>query len=122
MNKGKPPVEYNLRRAPNRRPKWDNALLGLIIGIIFPCIGLLLLYFLWSSSYWNFPQYLKQFVNLDSSRSMKAASKLISLSIILNLIPFYFFSGKKAMQTVKGIVIASALALLLVVLYLFVWQ
>lgn len=120
MSKEKTPLEYNINKG-QRRSKWDVALLGLILGIIFPCIGLLLLYWLqWQDL--SFSQYVGKFTNTGSSLGMKAASKLVSLAIIFNLIPFYFFLNKKAMQTVRGVVIASALALLLVVFYLFVWQ
>lgn len=120
MNKERTPLAHNLNK-DSKRSKWDIALLGLILGIVFPCIGLLVLYWLqWTDL--SFSQYVGKFTNTNSSLGMKAASKLISLSIIFNLIPFYFFLNKKAMQTVKGVVIASALALLLVVFYLFVWQ
>lgn len=121
MAKEQPPVEYNLKRKRSQRPKWNNALLGLVLGIVFPCIGLLLLYWVqWQDI--PFTSYVHKFTNTTSFMAMRSASKLISLAIILNLIPFYFFLNKKAMLTVKGIVIASALALVLVVLYLYVWQ
>lgn len=120
MAKEQLPTEYNLRRNP-KRPKYDNALLGLILGIIFPCIGIYLLYWaMWTDK--SFSSYLSMFTNTKSSFDMSEASKVISLAIITNLIPFYFFLNKKAMLTVKGIIIASALALLLVVLYKFIWN
>lgn len=120
MAKDQLPTEYNLRKK-TKGPKPDNALLGLILGIAFPCIGICLLYWaMWTDK--SFSSYLSMFTNIKSSFDMSEASKVISLAIITNLIPFYYFLNKKAMLTVKGIIIASALALLLVVLYKFVWN
>src|SRR5690606_625527 len=99
MGKGNAPIEYNLKKGGTRRPKWDNALLGLILGIAFPIIGLLVLYWTqWTGI--SIGQYFNKFTNVRSSYGMKTASKLVSLSIIFNLIPFYFFLHKKAMLTV----------------------
>lgn len=119
MMKNNPPT-YNFKKG-SKPPKYDIAALGLLLGIIFPILGILALYWLqWTDK--SFNAFLKMFVNLKNPFQMNQASKVISLAIIANLIPFYFFLNRKAYLAVKGVVIASALALVLVVLYRFVWQ
>lgn len=120
MTKENTPTEYNLRKDP-KKPKGDVAILGWVLGIIFPCLGIFVLYWLqWTDM--SLSQYLKMFTNVHNPYNMNQASKVISLAVIMNLIPFYFFLNRKAMQAVKGVVIASVLALLLVVFYKFIWQ
>lgn len=98
----------------------NNALIGFIAGIIFPLLGLLLLYFFWGNG--NFGGYFQQFTNWESPLSMEQSSKLISLSMIANLIPFYYFLNRRAYLTTRGIIIATMLFAVLIFLYKFVWQ
>jgi hypothetical protein len=58
----------------------------------------------------------------NTALRLSQASKVVSLSLIGQLIPFYFFLNKKAMHATKGIVMASMLWALLVIFYLFIWQ
>ena len=115
-------------RMPNYgRPKkgkkagTDVAALGLLIGIAFPVLGIIVLYFLWSTS-GTFGDYLHSFVSFNNAYEMNKASKVLSLSMIANLIPFYFFLNKKQYLAVRGILISMVLFFLLFVLYRFVWS
>lgn len=99
----------------------DSAAFGLVVGLIFPALGLILLYFIWSRDL-GFGKYLQMFTATNSPILMSTASKALSLSMIGNLIPFYFFLNRKQYLTVRGILISMVLIGLLVVLYKFVWQ
>lgn len=111
---------YNIK-ANRKKSGPDNAVLGLLIGLAFPVLGVLVLFFLWSTSN-SFVGYIHTFIEIDSPYKMNMASKVLSLAMIANLIPFYFFLNKKAYQTVRGILISMVLFILLIVLYRFVWS
>jgi|GEM_PF-389042 len=111
---------------PNPRPYRkkagpDNAAAGFLIGLLFPLLGVLLLYFFWTGQA-SFASYLKMFVAFDSPVLLSNASKVISLSMIANLLPFYFFLNRKQYLTVRGILMSMVLIGVLIVLYRFVWQ
>lgn len=99
----------------------DAAAFGLVVGLLFPALGLIVLYFVWSRDI-SFGKYLQMFTMLNSPIMMSTASKALSLSMIANLIPFYFFLNRKQYLTVRGILIAMVLIGLMVVLYKFIWQ
>ena len=123
MSTYKYPPEYQLKNS-NRRPrkpqKNDVALLGLIVGLAFPALAILLLYFFRSGAA-PFSAYMNMFIRFGEPRIMNEVSKLISLSMIANLIPFYYFLNRKAYLSTKGVIIATALLGVLMVLYKFVW-
>jgi len=98
----------------------DSALIGLIAGLVFPVLGIMLLFFFWGDG--NFGKYLGMFFDLKNYIKIDRASKVLSLSLIANLIPFYYFLNRKKYQTTKGIILATFLYCVLIVLYKFVWQ
>lgn len=110
------------KRTNPKRPKkpLDNTLIGLLAGLLFPILGIVVLFFFWGNGNWSY--YFKQFTEFGSPTSMEQSSKLISLSMIANLAPFYFFLNKKAYLSTRGIIIASFLFAILIFLYKFVWQ
>lgn len=99
----------------------DAAPFGLLVGLLFPIAGLLVLYFVWSGDT-TLVNYLKMFVAFNSPILMGTASKALSLAMIANLIPFYFFLNRKQYMTVRGILISMVLIGVMIVLYKFVWQ
>jgi len=63
------------------------------------------------------------FIPFDNTpMRLSNASKVISLSLLTELIPFYFFLNKKFMLTTKGVLMGLILWGILVVFYLFIWQ
>jgi len=114
--------QYTLKRPDPKRKRYNSAIPGLALGIIFPLLGIALLYFVRYDDY-SFAYYLKMFSPVDSSpMRLSNASKVVSLSLIGQLIPFYYFLNRKAYLTTKGIIMASILWGLLVIFYLFIWQ
>lgn len=119
-----PPGKPDLRKLQYKRKngkKWDLAPLGLLYGLVFPIFGLVFLYFFFFGN-WNFSTYLNMFFNSGVSADMNNSSKMLSLSIITNLIPFYFFLNRKHYQVTKGIILASFLLGVVIFMYKFVWQ
>jgi hypothetical protein len=99
----------------------DAAPFGLLVGLLFPIVGLSILYFVWSGDT-TLVNYIKMFAAFDSPVLMSTASKALSLAMITNLIPFYFFLNRKQYMTVRGILISMVLIGVMIVLYKFVWQ
>lgn len=121
MNQSGFPDLYTLKKNRPKRRGPDSALLGLIIGIVFPCLAVIVLYFLQYRDF-SFGRYIGMFVQFDSPYQMEQASKLVSLSMISNLIPFYYFLNKKCYLSTRGILLATMLSFVLIILYKFVWQ
>jgi hypothetical protein len=118
---GNTPSPYPGSRPYKKKVGPDAAPFGLLIGLVFPLLGLIVLYFVWARDT-SFGNYLKMFTAFDSPILMGTASKALSLSMIANLLPFYFFLNRKQYLTVRGILIAMVLIGVMVVLYKFVWQ
>lgn len=79
--------------------KWNQWWIGWIVGMIFPVLGGLVIY-LFNNSYHSF----KNFVLI--SYKMGVLSNVISLSLLANLIGFYFFLKKDWYYAVRGIILA----------------
>ena|SRR5690554_2308861 len=105
----------------NSSKRFDNALLGLVLGIVFPLLALVVMYFFRFGDY-SMSKYFSMFVDLKNPYLLNEASKVVSLSMIANLIPFYFFLNRKFYQTTKGVIIASFFYVILILMYKFVWQ
>ena len=93
----------------------DNAILGFIIGLVLPLVGFFIMYLLWGGHEGLF-QFMK---SLTYRRGM--ASKVMTLSLLVNLIPFVYCNMKRIDTTMRGIVIATMLYALVIVLVMFVW-
>lgn len=103
---------------PKKRKAIDNTVLGLLAGLAFGLIGLLVVYLI-IFRHFTFSQYANMFLKLEPSPAF--AAKALSLAMICNLVPFYFFLNKKAYQGTKGVIIATGLMGVLFILYKFVW-
>jgi hypothetical protein len=88
---------------------------GFLLGLIFPILGLTILYFI---KYSNTP--VNKFVSA-LFEDHKAAAVFLSLSLLANLIPFIYYTNKRLDYTAKGILIATMLYALLIILLRFVW-
>lgn len=115
------PNPYPGSRPYKKKTGPDAAAFGLLVGLVFPFLGLIVLFFLWARDT-SFGEYVKMFTAFNSPTLMNTASKALSLSMIANLIPFYFFLNRKQYLTVRGILISMVLIGVLIVLYKFVWQ
>jgi len=94
--------------------KRNVPVLGLIIGIIFPLIGLLLMYLI------KFGGPLDEFIAILMAQP-KSAAGILSLCLMADLIPFIYYTNKRLDLTARGILIATMLYAVLIVLLRFVW-
>jgi len=95
--------------------KRNVPIFGFIIGLLLPVVGLFIVYGLWGHG-----EGIVSFV-----RSLKAqpglASKVMTLSLLTNLVPFVYYTSKRLDYTARGIFIATMLYAMVVVLVKFVW-
>lgn len=94
--------------------KRNVPILGFVLGVIMPLIGITLFALVGSrgSSMGAFIQ--------DMAHNPRVASKVITLSLILNLIPFIYYTNKRLDYTARGILIATMLYALFIVWIMFV--
>lgn len=125
MNKIQKPYQHKrLKKVVTfrtERHKFDKFIFGFSLGLLAPILGIIVA---WSLLY---PEYklasvFKWFYSFNSPSSVNRLSKLISLGMIINLVPFFFFLNKKRYQATKGVIIASFIYLILVFIYLFILQ
>ncbi len=88
---------------------------GFITGLLLPFVGMMFMYKLWGHQ-----EGLSNFLaSLTKLRGM--ASKVLTLSILINLLPFLYCIQKRLDYALRGVFIATMLYALLIVLIMFVW-
>lgn len=93
----------------------NNAVLGLIIGLFLPVVGMAISYLIWFRAY-SVDSFLNR-VFTDSN----IASKVIALSVLINILPFIFYTNRKLDLTGRGVMVATMLYGVLFLLLKFVW-
>ena len=93
----------------------DVPIVGFIIGMLMPLLGFLVVYLLWFRGR-DLGSVLGVILH-----DHRMAPKILTLSLLANLIPFVYCNNKRYDQTMKGIVIATMLYAFIVVLIMFVW-
>jgi len=95
--------------------KRNVSLLGLLIGLVMPFTGMLIIYLIkfGGESFESFFSIL--------TRNFDAAAMVLSLSILANIIPFIYYTNRRLDLTARGILIATMLYAILIVLLKFVW-
>ena len=93
----------------------NNAIFGLIIGLFAPAIGVMITYLIWFRA---FP--LDRFFH-DLFTRGETAAKVVSLSVLINVVPFILYTNRKLDLTGRGILIATMLYGVLFMLLKFVW-
>jgi hypothetical protein len=92
--------------------KFDHLILGLLVGLISPTIGIFI-FFLSKFSESNFSEFI------TVSIQEKMLSPLLSLCAVINLAAFYSFIQFDKLQTGKGIILATFIYGLAIVLLKF---
>jgi hypothetical protein len=83
--------------------RFNQAIVGLAIGLFMPLLGFIIVYFIMGAGM----GLSAFFARISSSGDM--AGKVITLSVLANLIPFLIFNRRRWDLGVKGIVIATIL-------------
>ena len=95
--------------------KRNVPVLGLVIGIVFPMLGMLVMYLIKFTGT-PFGEFVQTMV-----ANHKVAAMVLSLSLLANAIPFIYYTNKRLDLTARGILIATMLYAVLIVLLKFVW-
>ncbi|WP_153801111.1 hypothetical protein [Foetidibacter luteolus] len=91
--------------------KKNNLVLGLILGIIAPFLGMALFYY-WKFKPLTFSEFL-QFANMQRS----IITGMVSFSLMMNAILFTIFINTKKDQTAIGIFIVTCIYAIAVLIY-----
>jgi len=88
---------------------------GFLIGLFLPVIGFFIVYSLMFKA--------TPIGTLLGSlmHDHRSASKVLTLSLLINLLPFVYFNTKRLDHAMRGIVSATMLYALVIVLIMFVW-
>lgn len=90
--------------------------LGLIIGLLLPLVGVVIVYLLVGRETGSLTDYISGlFYN------GKRGSMIISLSCLLNIIPFLLYTNKRLDLTARGVLVATMLYFVLFILLKYVW-
>ncbi len=95
--------------------KRNVAALGLALGIIMPMIGVLIM-FLVKFQNEGFGPYVEAIFTKG-----KFGFMVLSLSLLLNLVPFIYFTNRRLDLSARGVLIATMLYAVLMILIRYVW-
>ena len=73
------------------------------------------MYFLWGN-HTGFTEFVKSLFHLKGM-----ASKVFTLSLLANLIPFVYFTTKRRDYLARGVFVATMIYVVIIVLIKFVW-
>jgi amino acid permease len=96
--------------------KRNVPIVGFIIGAILPLLGFFIVYLIFKST----GQSLSSFINSYWVNN-KTFAKLITLSILINLLPFVYFNSKRMDYASRGVFVSTMLYVVFVLLLMFVW-
>lgn len=93
----------------------NRPIVGFIIGLLLPIVGFAILYFLWFRG-----REVSSVLNA-MLHDGRMASKVMTLSLLANLVPFVYCNYKRYDYAMRGIVIATMIYALFIVFVMFVW-
>ena len=95
--------------------RFNKPVVGFILGLLLPLIGIFLVY-LWKGDHQGFFLFVSSLTRLKGM-----ASKVFTLSILINLVPFVYCINKRLDYALRGIFIATMLYAVMSVWIMFVW-
>jgi hypothetical protein len=95
--------------------KRNVSVLGFIIGLVLPLLGIYIVYLVKFGG-----ETLSSFFQLLVHNTDVAAS-VLSLSVLVNIIPFIYYTNRRLDLTARGILIATLLYGVVFILLKFVW-
>jgi amino acid permease len=96
--------------------KRNIPVLGFIIGALTPLIGFAIVYFIFRNGSQSIADFAKAYW-----ANNRTFAKLMTLSLLANLIPFVYCNSKRLDYTSRGIFVATMLYVVFIVLLMFVW-
>lgn len=95
--------------------KRNVPVLGFIIGALLPILGIFLFHLAVDAH-----QSMGSFID-SLMHQHQLAAKVLTLSILINLIPFLFFTSRKLDYAARGVFIATMLYVVFILLIKYVW-
>ena len=95
--------------------KRNVPIFGFTIGILLPVLGFVVMYLLWGHGMGLF-----KFISILKDNS-KEFAKVLTMSLLINLVPFVYFNYKRLDYSMNGVVVATMLYAVLIALIMFVW-
>ncbi|RYE26102.1 MAG: hypothetical protein EOP51_01690 [Sphingobacteriales bacterium] len=95
--------------------KRNVAALGMFLGVVMPLIGVMIMFLVKFQS-----EGIRNYITAIFNNG-KFGFMVLSLSLLLNLIPFLYFTNKRLDQSARGVLIATMLYAVLMVLLRYVW-
>ena len=93
----------------------DAPVTGFFIGLVLPLLGFLVMFLLWRHGM-GFEAFMRIL-----SKNHKEFAKVLTMSLLINLFPFVYCNMNRIDQAMRGIVVATMLYAVLIVLIMFVW-
>jgi ABC-type xylose transport system permease subunit len=115
-------ANFQLPQQKRNIKKYDQPIVGFVLGTIIYIIAILLIYYYRNKYSASGEHFLKVFTSVGNIYFMNEASKLLSLSMIGLLAPFYFLINKYRYVAARGVIVVALLCAVLILLYNFVWQ
>ena len=88
----------------------NQPIVGFIFGVLSPVVGLLVVYFIFNREL-SVGQFISQL-----SHNHKLLSKMMSLSLLANAVPFVLLTNRRLDYAARGVFIATMLYALAIVL------
>lgn len=95
--------------------KKNVPVIGFVLGLILPMIGLLLVYLLKFRNV-TVEVFLKSFFS-----DGKIAAKILTLSLLANLAPFIYYTNKRMDQAAKGVFAVTMIYVVFILGLMYVW-
>ncbi len=89
--------------------------IGFIFGLLFPLLGFFVMSKIWGVGM-RFGYFLER-VRSDH----KVFARVLTMSLLANLIPFLYYKTKRLDFAMNGVVVATMLYAVYIVLVMFVW-
>lgn len=91
-------------------------MVGFLIGLLLPALGFFIVYLAWHGSGQSFGDFASSVANQKG-----LMSKVLTLSLLPNLVPFLYFNFKRLDYAMNGVVIATVLYALFIFFVKVVW-
>jgi mannitol-specific phosphotransferase system IIBC component len=95
--------------------KRNVPIFGFIIGMIMPIIGIFIVYLVMHNDT-SMPVFFREMFNRS-----KEAALVLTLALLLNLVPFIYFTNKRLDLSARGILVATVLYRVFILLLTYVW-
>lgn len=95
--------------------KRNVPIFGFIIGMIMPVIGIFIVYLIMHNDT-SMPVFFREMFNRN-----REAAVVLTLALLLNLLPFIYYTNRRLDLTARGILVATVLYGVFIVLLKYVW-